>query len=97
MRIIAKKKLRDFWKKNSDAEQPLLAWHREVEKEDWSTPADLKRKYPKARIIGDNRAIFNIRDNRFRLIVRINYQYRVIYIRFVGTHKEYDRINEQEA
>jgi mRNA interferase HigB len=96
MRIIAKSTLRDFWTEHPDAEQPLLAWYREVEKENWDTPAKVKEKYGSASIIGASRVVFNIRGNTYRLVVRINYPYRVVYIRFVGTHSECDKINAEE-
>ena len=97
MRIIAKKTLRAFWVSHSDAEEPLLAWYREVEKEDWDTPAKVKAKYGNASIVGDNRVVFNIKGNDYRLVVKINYPYRVVYIRFVGTHVEYGAINAEEV
>ncbi len=97
MRIIAKRTLRDFWARHPDAEQPLLAWYREAEKEDWTTPAGLKARYPSASIIGGNRAVFNIKGNSYRLVVRINYQKRLVHIRFIGTHSEYDRVNAKEV
>jgi mRNA interferase HigB len=97
MRVIAKKALREFWERHPDAEEPLLAWYREVEQEDWDTPAKVKEKYRSASIVGDNRVIFNIKGNDYRLVVRINYPYRVVYIRFVGTHAEYDRIDGEEV
>jgi len=97
VRIIAKKKLREFWERHADAEDPLLAWHREVEREDWDTPAKVKAKYGGASIVGDNRIVFNIKGNDYRLVVKINYPYRVVYVRFVGTHTEYDAINVEEV
>ena len=90
MGIIAKKPLRDFWERHPDAKQPLEIWYREVKREIWDTPHDLKAKYQKASIIGDNRVVFDIGNNQFRLIVRVNYQYHQVYIRFIGTHSEYD-------
>jgi len=90
MRIIAKKTLRAFWELHPEAEQPLLAWFREVEKEDWDTPAKIKAQYGTASILGDRRVVFNIKGNDFRLVVKINYPHRVVYVRFVGTHAEYD-------
>lgn len=96
MRIIAKKTLREFWKRYPDAEDPLLAWFREVEKEDWSKPSQVKDKYRSASFVGD-RVVFNIKGNDYRLVVKINYPYRVIYVRFVGTHEEYDEIDVQEV
>jgi mRNA interferase HigB len=97
MRIIAKSTLRDFWGLFPDAEESLLAWYREVEKEDWDTPAKVKAKYGNASIVGDNRVVFNIKCNDYRLVVKINYKYRVVYVRFVGTHAEYDKINVEEV
>jgi len=97
MRIIAKKALREFWLRHPNAEEPLLAWYREVEQEDWDTPAKVKAKYRGASIVGGNRVVFNIKGNDYRLVVRINYAYRVVYIRFVGTHAEYDRIDVAEV
>ena len=97
MRIIAKRALREFWELHPDAEQPLLAWYREVEQEDWDTPAKVKEKYRSVSIVGGNRAVFNIKGNAYRLVVRINYPFRIVYIRFVGTHAEYDRIDVEEV
>ena len=97
MRIIAKKRLREFYERYEDAKEPLLSWYREVEKEDWDTPAKVKERYRNASILGDNRAIFNIRGNKYRLVVKIKYEYRVVYIRFVGTHAQYDAIDVEEV
>ena len=80
-----------------DAEEPLHAWYREVEKEEWETPVQIEEKYPNARILGDSRVIFNIKGNHYRLVVKINYPGRIVYIRFVGTHAEYDRVNVLEV
>ncbi len=97
MRIIAKSTLRAFWTRHPDAEEPLLAWYREVEKEDWSQPVQVKEKYRSASIVKGSRVVFNIKGNDYRLVVRINYPYRVIYVRFVGTHVEYDAIDVEEV
>jgi mRNA interferase HigB len=97
MRIIAKRTLRVFWEGSPDAEEPLQAWYREVEKEDWDGPAKLKEKYRNASIIKGSRVVFNIKGNDYRLVVKINYQYRVVYVRFVGTHAEYDKVNVEEV
>jgi len=96
MRIIAKGTLREFWTRYPDAEEPLLAWYREIEKEDWTKPSQVKDKYRSARFVGD-RVVFNIKGNDYRLVVRINYPYRVVYVRFIGTHEEYDEIDVQEV
>ena len=80
-----------------DAEEPLRAWYREVEQEEWETPVQITEKYPNARILGDSRVVFNIKGNQYRLVVKINYPGRIVYIRFVGTHAAYDRVNVLEV
>ena len=97
MRIISKKKLREFWERHADAKEPLLAWYREVEKEDWNTPAQMKEKYLNASILGGGRVVFNIKGKKYRLVAKINYPGRIVYVRFVGTHAEYDRVNVREV
>lgn len=93
MRIIAKKTLRDFWTKHADVESSLKAWYHEGEKSKWKSPADIKSEYPSASFLENNRVVFNIKGNKYRLVVRINYKYGIVWIRFVGTHPEYDKIN----
>src|SRR3954451_2829149 len=98
MRVIALSALKRFWEGkggHADAREPLLAWYREVAKADWSGPADVKRQFGKASILRDGRVVFDIAGNKYRLVVWINYHYRVIYIRFIGTHVQYDRIEAQ--
>ena len=95
MRIIAKKKLRDFWQKHADSEQALKSWHIIALNADWATPQSVKSHFPRASIIGDNRVIFDIVGGSYRLVVKFNYAYGIGYIRFVGTHKEYDGINSE--
>jgi len=85
--------LRDFWERHPDAEQPLKAWFQAAQAADWTSPADVKANYRTASFLDDNRACFNIAGNKYRLIVKINYPYRVVYIRFVGTHAQYDKID----
>ena len=97
MRVFTYKRLREFWERHPDARQPLLSWHREAEDADWDTPAAVKTRYPNASVIGNNRVVFNIKGNDYRLVVRINYPYRAVYIRFLGTHAEYDRIDAEEV
>jgi mRNA interferase HigB len=99
MRIIARRTLRTFWEQagHGDAEQPLKAWFRDVSKADWSNPADVKAAYHNASIVGNARVVFNIAGNKYRLVVRVNYHYRIVYVRFVGTHRAYDRINVSEV
>lgn len=93
MRIISRKALRDFWLEYPNSEQPLRAWFAEAVKADWATPAEIKAQYRSASIVGDNRVVFNIKGNDFRLVVKINYPYRIVYIRFLGTHQQYDAID----
>ena len=91
--MIARTTLRAFWEKHPDAEQPLRAWFKAAEAADWATPADVKADYANASILKNNRVCFDIGGNKYRLIVKVNYSYRVIYVRFVGTHEAYDRID----
>ena len=93
MRVIAKKTLREFWTKYPDTEQQLKAWYSETLRAQWKGPADIKKNYPSASVLVDNRIVFNIKGNNYRLIVRINYHYRMVWIRFIGTHAQYDRID----
>ena len=97
MRILSYKGLREFWEHHPDAKQPLLAWHSEAKNADWDTPAAVKSRYPSASAVGDSRVVFNIKGNDYRLIVLINYPYRSVYIRFLGTHAEYDRVKAEEV
>ena len=93
MRVIAKKILRDFWEKHADCEQQLKAWFRETEKTQWENINNIKAEYPSASILSSNRIVFNIKGNNYRLIVKINYDYGMVWIRFIGTHAEYDKID----
>jgi mRNA interferase HigB len=97
MRIIAKSTLRAFWQRHPDAEEPLLAWYRETEKADWDDSAQVKARYRSASFVRGNRVVLNIKGNNYRLVVKINYPYRVVYIHFVGTHAEYNKINVEEV
>ena len=93
MRVISKKILREFWEKHSDSEQQLKSWFQETSNAEWNSPNDIKIEYPSASILSNNRVVFNIKGNKYRLIVRINYDYIMAWIRFVGTHAEYDKID----
>lgn len=95
MRIISKRKLVDYWDEEPNAKPELEAWHAEAKSADWAAPTQIKAKYGNASILKDGRVVFNIGGNRYRLIVWINYEFRVIYIRFIGTHKEYDKVDAQ--
>jgi mRNA interferase HigB len=95
MRVIAIRALKEFWQKpgNQDAEQALRAWYAEAKEAEWNGPNDIKAKYLSASIVGNNRVVFNIKGNKYRLIVAIKYDFKLAYIRFVGTHKEYDAVD----
>jgi mRNA interferase HigB len=96
MRIIAKRTLREFWKsspKYLDVKAPLEAWHEEASEAIWENPQQVKAQFRNASILKDSRVVFNIKGNHYRLIVKINYPYKVVYIRFVGTHRQYDEID----
>jgi len=97
LRIIAKKTLRKFWLEHPDCEEQLKAWYHEVLKADWQNSNELLQEYPKAGIIQGNRAIFKIKGNHYRLIVKGNYAYRIVWIRFIGTHADYDKIDPKEV
>lgn len=93
MRIISKKILREFWKKHSDSQEQLKSWFQETSCVIWSKPSQIKTDYPSASFLADNRIVFNIKGNKYRLIVRVNYEYTMVWIRFIGTHAEYDKID----
>ena len=93
MRVIAKKILREFWIIHNDCEEQWKSWFQECSKAEWKNLNEVKAEYPSASILVDNRVVFNIKGNSYRLIVRINFDYQMIWIRFVGTHAEYDKIN----
>lgn len=93
MRIIAKSTLREFWEKHNDAEVPLKTWHKIVEKQNWKNMHDIKQMFGDASIIGNNRVVFNIKGNNYRLVVYIVFKVQKVFIRFIGTHKQYDHID----
>ncbi len=93
MRVIAKKILRDFWAKYSDSEEQLKTWYKEASNAIWDTPSDIKAEYARVSILKSGRAVFNICGNKYRLIVDINYKRKWVFIRFIGTHKEYDKVD----
>ena len=98
MRVIAKRVLILFWESNlnyQDARAPLEAWYQEAKQAKWSSPADVKAKYRNASILKGGRVIFNIAGNKYRLVVKINFDTQIIYIRFIGTHKQYDTIDPE--
>ena len=96
MRIIALSTLKAFWENNPDcrdATEPVLAWYRHALKAKWSSPAEVKEDFRNASILRDGRVVFNIAGNKYRLVVWINYAYCVVYVRFIGTHAQYDAID----
>lgn len=95
MRVIAVKTLKTFWVKHPDAEQPLLAWYDEVSKARWKQPADIKLHYASASVRKNRRVVFNIKGNDYRLIVAVAYKVEVVYVKFIGTHRQYDAVDAE--
>jgi mRNA interferase HigB len=98
MRVIAASTLKAFRGSHpeyQDAEGPTLAWYRDVLRSDWLKPSDVKSQFGSASILRDGRVVFNIGGNKYRIVVWINYPYKIVYIRFIGTHKQYDAIDAQ--
>ena len=95
MRVIAISTLRAFWERHPDAEQPLKAWYQEVMCATWTQPTDIKAQYRSASVLKNRRVVFNIKGNDYRLIVAIAYKLQIVYVKFVGTHKEYDTVNAE--
>jgi mRNA interferase HigB len=97
MRIISRRKLKDFWEvpEYRDAEQPLKAWFAEAKDADWKNSAEVKQRFRSASILHDNRVVFNVGGNKYRIVVKMHYNTGIAYIRFVGTHKQYDKIDAE--
>jgi mRNA interferase HigB len=93
MRIIAKSTLRDFWIFHPPSEFPLLDWYNTVRQVTWETPNDVKKTYGSASIVANDRVVFNIKGNDFRLVTEIDYEFQLVFIIWIGTHKEYDKID----
>ena len=93
MRIISRKKLREFWEQHPEVRQSLQAWYDDVKQATWKNPANIKDVYRNASFVGNNRVVFNLKGNNYRLVVAIRYEYGIVFIRFVGTHQEYNRID----
>ena len=98
MRIISKKILKEFYEqpRYKDGKNALEAWHKEVLKLEWESPNDIKQMYRSASIVGDTKVVFNIAGNKYRLIVKINYHAKIVFVKFIGTHKQYDKIDLEE-
>ncbi len=96
MRIVNVKEIYNYGKKHADAKKSLDAWHNEVKHAEWKKPDDILAQFRRASIVGDNRAVFRIRGNRFRIVVVVIYTASIVQIKFVGTHAEYDKIDAKE-
>lgn len=99
MRIISRKTLKVFWEQPeyADSEQALKAWFDEAKEASWTQPSDIKALYKKASILKNSRVVFDIHGNKYRLVVKIQYEFGHVYIRFIGTHKQYDKIDVNEV
>ena len=97
MRVIAVSTLREFWDRHPQAEVPLQAWHAEASRANWKSPAAIKEVHRNASFLANNRVVFNIKGNDYRLVVKVHYNTGIMYIRFVGTHAEYDAIDAKEV
>lgn len=95
MRIIAIGTLRDFWQKHPDAEVPLRAWYAEASRAIWRSPTDIKQAHRNASFLGSNRVVFNIKGNDYRLVAAVHYNRAMIFVRFIGNHRAYDRIDAE--
>jgi mRNA interferase HigB len=93
MRVIAKSTLRNFWARHTDAQGALQAWHDEALAATWKTPHDIKNHYPAASICANNRVVFNVCGNKYRLIAEIQYAAGIVWVKFLGTHAEYDLVD----
>lgn len=97
MRILTERTLREFWERRPDAERPLREWLKDAKAAKWTTPAEVRSQFATASIIRGNRVVFNIKGNDYRLVARIDYAFGMVFVRFIGTHAEYDRIDAAEV
>ncbi len=97
MHIISRKTLNEFWITHPDVEEALLAWYREARTAHWKTPKDIGTRYRSADFLVGNRVVFNIKGNQYRLVVKINYESGTVFIRFIGSHADYDRIDVERV
>ncbi|MDQ3021176.1 MAG: type II toxin-antitoxin system HigB family toxin [Bacteroidota bacterium] len=93
MRIIAKRALREFWKLHRDSEQPLRNWYDISKKENWNNFNEIKSLFRNASIAGNDKVVFNIKGNDYRLVVKVDFIWKVMFIKFIGTHREYDKVD----
>ena len=96
MNVISKRTLVKFYEQYAQAKTPLEVWHADARKAEWSTSEDIKKTYSSASFLSDNRVVFNIKGNTFRLIVHIDYKRKIVRVKFIGTHSQYDKINAEE-
>ena len=92
MNIISKRTLVQFYEKHTQAKTPLEVWHQDAKKAEWKTPDDIKKTYANASFLEDNRVVFNIKGNDYRLVVHVDYLRKIVRVKFIGTHSEYDKI-----
>ncbi len=97
MRVIALRTLRAFWEQHPEAQDALVAWYQDVKRAQWRTPSDIRQVYRNASFVGHNRVVFNIKGNHYRVVVAVQYSQAIVYIRFVGTHREYDQIDVESV
>lgn len=95
MRIISKKTLKNFWEQHPDAKGPLEAWVDEAKHAEWRSSHDIKARYSRASILGNKRVVFDIKGNDYRLIVSVSYKFSAVYIKFIGTHADYDKVDAE--
>lgn len=95
MHVISRKKLREFWETHPDAQSSLESWFIDVKHAEWQKPDGVKSVYRNASIIGNNRIVFNIKGNKYRIVVSAQYRHKIVFIRFIGTHSEYDKIDAE--
>jgi mRNA interferase HigB len=96
MNVISKRTLIQFYKHNAQAKAALEVWHADARKAEWKSPDDIKKTYASVSFLFDNRVVFNIKGNDFRLVVHIDYKRKIVRVKFVGTHAQYDKINVEE-
>ena len=97
MHVIALRSIRLFWEKYPDAESSLRAWHLLVTETRWANVAEIQAQFPNVSVLNDRRVVFNIGGNKYRLVVKVKYSSKKVFVRFIGTHAEYDRINANEV
>jgi mRNA interferase HigB len=91
MFVLNRERISEFWAKHNQAKSPLEAWFKEASDSNWVTPQDIKDRYPQASFLANNRVIFNIKGNSYRLVVQVRYQHGIVLIEWIGTHAEYDK------